>query len=55
MYEFTLNVSKGSVHATDIYGRFRSDVTAVKVEVGYNIASVQLQPCVLDRFSSKKQ
>lgn len=34
VYEFSLNVSKGMVDAADVYGRFRSDVMAVQVEVG---------------------
>lgn len=35
VYEFSLNVSKGVVDATDVYGEFRSDVTTVKVQVGH--------------------
>ncbi|CAM9102892.1 unnamed protein product [Laminaria digitata] len=41
VYEFSLNVSKGVVDATYVYGEFRSDVTTVKVQVvSYDVPEV---------------
>lgn len=40
VYEFSLNVSKGTVDATDIFAKFRSDVVAVKVQARSPFAAI---------------
>lgn len=47
VYEFSLNVSKGSVGSNEAYGIFRSDATTIVVEVGKCVLQVVLVDAIL--------